>query len=61
MTEKEVLDKGADISKAYFDEVSQTFCFETVNYDITDSAHFDMPLTGGNHKTLYLLLTGAFA
>ncbi len=60
MTEKEVLDKGADISKAYFDEVSQTFCFETVNYDITDSAHFDMPLTGGNHKTLYLLLTGAF-
>lgn len=56
MTEEEVRDSHADMEEAYFDEESQTFCFETVNYDITDSAHFDLPLTGGSQGTLYLLL-----
>ena len=60
MTEEEIAETGADITKAYFDEASQTFCFEAVNYDITDSVHFDMPLTGGNQTVLYLLLAVSF-
>lgn len=60
MTQEEAAETGADLSKAYFDEASQTFCFEAVNYDVTDSVSFDMPLTGGSQHALYLLLIVSF-
>lgn len=57
-TEKEVIDKGMDTSKAFYSRSKKLYYFFNFEYNVTNGTSFDVPLTGGFGGNTMVLLIG---
>lgn len=57
-TEKGVIDKGMDTSKAYYSRSKKLYYFFNLEYNVTNGTRFDVPLTGGLGRDSRVLLIG---
>lgn len=57
-TEKDVIDKGMNTSKAYYSRSKKLYYFFNLEYNVTNGTSFDVPFTGGFGGNMMVLLIG---
>lgn len=60
-TLSEIEKKGLDLDQFVYDEAEGMYCLYDLSYTIDNSAHFEMPITGGDNHMMFVLLGTACA